>query len=431
MNNLLHFAAENLLNSLPLGVALTALAWVANRLLQRSGAVFRFSVWLAAMFGIVLIPLVLALRGQGAIASTPQSTGALILPDSAAGWLLLAWVLGASLGLAQIAYGLLRLRRIRRACTQVPLNQLDPVLRATLEEVQVVRRVSLCVSSSVRVPAALGYFRPAVVFPAWVLADLKPLEIKGILLHELAHLRRYDDWTNLLQKLVRALFFFHPAVWFIDSRLTLEREMACDDVVLSTDFSPRTYAEALLELAEKSFLQRGVLLAQAAVGQVQQLRSRLAEILSWNKSQKARDRSPISRVVILSFFSLVLVYGLAHPPSLVKFSVQPSIQAGATSAESNKLQESSWGSDGGDNPRPSPYRVRFSEATASRRRSGRNLQPAVVFASANPVLPRLPFVVAVYSREISADGSVAWKVAVFEFTPHVRPTPNGEPPRKI
>ena len=64
--------------------------------------------------------------------------------------------------------------------------------------------------------------------------ELSTLELNAILLHELAHLRRRDDWTNLIQKIVGALLFFHPAVWWIEKKLALEREMACDDLVLAT-----------------------------------------------------------------------------------------------------------------------------------------------------------------------------------------------------
>ena len=68
----------------------------------------------------------------------------------------------------------------------------------------------MCISEDVTVPAAIGFFRPAIVFPAGLLSQLSPDEIKVILLHELAHLRRWDDWTNLGQKIVKAVFFFHP-----------------------------------------------------------------------------------------------------------------------------------------------------------------------------------------------------------------------------
>ena len=95
--------------------------------------------------------------------------------------------------------------------------------------------------------------KPVVVVPGWVMQELSADELNQILLHELAHLRRWDDWTNLAQKVVKALFFFHPAVWWIEKRVSLEREMACDDAVIAETASPRAYAECLTHLAERTF----------------------------------------------------------------------------------------------------------------------------------------------------------------------------------
>ena len=94
--------------------------------------------------------------------------------------------------------------------------------------------------------------------------ELSTAELNSILIHELAHLRRWDDWTNLGQQILKALLFFHPAVWWIESKLALEREMACDDAVLAKTANPRGYAQCLISVAEKSFARRGLALAQAA-----------------------------------------------------------------------------------------------------------------------------------------------------------------------
>ncbi len=113
--------------------------------------------------------------------------------------------------------------------------------------------------------------------------ELSPDELNQILLHELAHLRRWDDWTNLAQKIVKALFFFHPAVWWIEKQVSLEREMACDDAVLAETASPRAYAECLAHLAEKTLIQRSLALAQAALGKIRQTSLRVAQILDANR----------------------------------------------------------------------------------------------------------------------------------------------------
>jgi hypothetical protein len=167
------------------------------------------------------------------------------------------------------------------------------------------------------VPAAIGFFKPAVVIPTWSLEELSPAELNAVLLHELAHLQRWDDWTNLAQKLLRAVFFFHPAVWFVESKLSLEREMACDDVVLAATSSPRAYAECLVSLAEKSFVHRGLALAQAAVSRMRQTTLRVSQILDGNRPGTTGVWKPA--VGLLAAFSVVTVVSVSQAPELVAF----------------------------------------------------------------------------------------------------------------
>jgi hypothetical protein len=114
----------------------------------------------------------------------------------------------ASILLARLSVSLLHIAKLRRSSTVVDPSTLDPTLRTVCMETS--RRVELRASEKVRVPAALGFFRPAVIVPRWTLEELPAEELRVILLHELAHLHRWDDWTNLAQKIVKALFFFHP-----------------------------------------------------------------------------------------------------------------------------------------------------------------------------------------------------------------------------
>ncbi len=161
-----------------------------------------------------------------------------------------------------------------------------------MEEFDSPRAVTLCVSDQLRVPTAIGFIKPLVVIPAWTMRELSPAELNTILLHELAHLRRWDDWTNLVQKILGALLFFHPAVWWIEKKLALEREMACDDMVLAKTASPRAYAECLVSLAEKSFLRRGLALAQAAVDRMRHVSLRVTQILDEKRPGATRVWRP-------------------------------------------------------------------------------------------------------------------------------------------
>jgi hypothetical protein len=191
--------------------------------------------------------------------------------------------------------------------------------------------VKLCISSDVSVPAAIGFLRPAIVFPASLLPQLSPDEIKVILLHELAHLDRWDDWTNLAQKIVKAVFFFHPAVWWIENRLTLEREMACDDMVLAQTASPKAYASSLISFAEKLRNARTVALAQALVSRMRHMSLRVTQILDAKRPSQTGLWKP---VLAVSAGMLAVVFGAApYAPRFVAFQNQPK-QIQATCRES-------------------------------------------------------------------------------------------------
>jgi len=209
------------------------------------------------------------------------------LPVSWALYIFAAWALVAAVGLLRIGVGFWHLYRLRKGCVPVDVATLDPLLQKTLAEIDASRTVTLCVSDDLRVPTAIGFTKPLVVVPSWTLQELSTGELNAILLHELAHLRRWDDWTNLIQKIVGALLLFHPAVWWIEKKLALEREMACDDLVLAEtqNTSPQAYAECLVSLAEKSFLRRGVALAQAAVDRLRNVSLRVTQILDVNRSR--------------------------------------------------------------------------------------------------------------------------------------------------
>ena len=91
------------------------------------------------------------------------------------------------------------------------------------------RPVQLLESCLADVPMVLGHFRPVILIPVGVLAGLPAGQIEAILLHELAHIRRFDYLVNVLQRLVEGLLFYHPAVWWISRVIRAERENCCDD----------------------------------------------------------------------------------------------------------------------------------------------------------------------------------------------------------
>lgn len=304
-------AGERLINCVVEGTLVAVFISLLFRLKIFRDSATRFAIWLVALLAILVLPFI------GASASSQLSSAASALhvdvPADLVGYGLAAWALISLFGMIRISAGLLRLRGLRRRATELDLSQLPLEAQSALEGCKSQRNVRICVSNEINAPTAVGFIRPAVLMPEWVLSELSGKKLCSVLLHEIGHLRRWDDWTNLLQKVLRAIFFFHPAVWWIDSRLCLEREMACDDMVLAVTNDAQAYAECLVSLAEKSMLRRGVALAVAAVGRVRQMTLRLGRILD----QNSRGRVSGVAVASLGIFGVLAIAASAHLPMLV------------------------------------------------------------------------------------------------------------------
>jgi len=321
LQTLAQILTERMLNSAAEGVIVGGAAWCLLRL-TRQNANARFAIWFAALLAIVALPFYRSSREARSLVPGPsQLHGGVVLSSSWAVCLFAAWALVASLLLLRLCMGVWRLHQLRSDCAEVRFADLAPEVAEIFQEFSKHHRVQLFTSNDVTVPSAIGFLRPAIIFPSWLLPRLSTEEIRVILPHELAHLRRRDPWTNLFQKTAKALFFFHPAVWWIDNRLTLEREMACDDVVLAQAASPRAYAQFLISFAEKLQNARSIALAQALLNRMHHLSLRVAQVLDAKRPVSTGFWKPALR---LSAGLLALVIGTApYVPQLVSIENHP------------------------------------------------------------------------------------------------------------
>jgi beta-lactamase regulating signal transducer with metallopeptidase domain len=317
LQSIAQFSALRIVESLAEGTVIGIFAAVLLWLARRQNAATKYAIGFSALAAIALLPAIrlASFRDAG---PASELRAAVTVPDSWAIYLFAAWAMIAAWFLIGVGRSFWRLRVLRESCTPVDLPSLDPLLQDTLLSSQTKRNIVVCTSEEVRVPTALGLMKPAIVIPQWAMEELSADELKQILLHELAHLQRWDDWTNLAQQLVKAVFFFHPAVWWIENKTALEREIACDDAVLEATGSPRAYAECLAHLAERSFLQRGLALAQAAVGRLRQTTSRVAQILDGNRP-KGSTRAWKLAVSSVAGFAVACAVSVSRAPRLIAF----------------------------------------------------------------------------------------------------------------
>jgi beta-lactamase regulating signal transducer with metallopeptidase domain len=261
----MHAIARSLLHFLWQGALIACIFASLIRVVTKSSAQLRYTLGCAALalmaiapvttFAIILhdetphptllasTPLVIAAAPIDAIAAP---TSARISTPLLA--MVAAWTLGTSICMVWLTGGWLQMRCLRRLHA-MPLPARTEALIAQLTSSMHVRAaVRLVDSVLVRVPMTIGWISPVILLPASILAGLSTPQLKAIIAHELAHVRRWDYFINLLQRVVESILFYHPAVWWVSSRIRQEREYCCDDVAAAMCGDCVVYAQALAEL---------------------------------------------------------------------------------------------------------------------------------------------------------------------------------------
>ena len=184
----------------------------------------------------------------------------------------LVWAGGVCLLSFRLAFGWIMMLRVRRSGLSAVPTHVEAMCEALCKAVPVRRVVRVFESTIVQVPAVVGWLRPLVLVPANFLTGLSDAELRAILSHELAHLRRHDYLINLGQIVIENLLFYHPVVWWLSSRIRHERENCCDDIAADVCGSKVLIARALTTLAELNARTSTMLPAATGGSLVQRIR---------------------------------------------------------------------------------------------------------------------------------------------------------------
>src|ERR1700733_9938653 len=322
--------AQVLISSIWQGLLLTALAWAALRLAPGLRASTRFTLWLIIFLAVALLPCFALGRAwfgvdSSAVTTLPQSGVALHLNIVWAFVLEAVWGLPSLLSLARLFSSALQMRAVLRS--SVPVADLPEEIQSALVR-NGKRSVAVRLSEAVDAPSVIGFFRPAIVIPHSLWSELPPADLRQIILHEMAHLDRGDDWTNLLQKLLRALCPLNPALFWAERHLCREREQACDDAVLDAAGNARAYATCLTNLAENRLVKRVTSLAPGFWQRHSELSGRVENIL-----HRRRHLGPwLSRGLVTAGLaaSLTGVVMLERCPGIITFASNDSVAAAVT-----------------------------------------------------------------------------------------------------
>jgi beta-lactamase regulating signal transducer with metallopeptidase domain len=322
-STLLAIALEIGVDVLVKGSLVLVVAFAAAFLLRRRSAATRDVVWRLAFATLLGLPVMAALlpewrigalqvhisptpiagdvipRGELDVVPIPTAMPPAALQPSVvtsafsaakvARILLTIWAAGTLVFLLRVLIDLYRVRGIvRRAdMTDRRVARLRWSASTIAARLGIRRPVALAVSDDVRMPSSVGVWQPLVLVPG----DAKDWDAdcgRSVLIHELAHVARWDYLQHLLVETVRALYWPNPLVWLAAGRQTMERERACDDHTLRLGVRSTTYVTTLLEMALSQVAPSGAL----AMARQSQLAERI-----WNIMSNETDRSPLSRRV--------------------------------------------------------------------------------------------------------------------------------------
>src|SRR2546426_8556082 len=183
------------------------------------------------------------------------------------------------------------------------------------------RSVQLRISPDITTPVAAGPYRSSILIPARMMNELNEDELKQIGLHESAHFARRDDCALIFQRILEALFVFHPVVRWITRRIDLEREIACDDFVIGVTGNPRPYAACLTRVVELAGGVSSSHLAASAAESPSHLETRVEMLLDNVRKTSTHLLKPRLAAAVATILMMTGV--AAKAPSLVLFAKPP------------------------------------------------------------------------------------------------------------
>jgi beta-lactamase regulating signal transducer with metallopeptidase domain len=165
-------------------------------------------------------------------------------------YLTAAWLLGVACLSLRLITSFVAVRRLATRHTSPLPGDVLETAQQLARVMGVGRAIRFLESAVITTPTVIGHLAPIVLLPASAITGLTPEQLRAVLAHELAHIRRHDYLINLAQCLIETLLFYHPAAWVASNRIRLERELCCDDAALANGAESGVYAKALLLIAE-------------------------------------------------------------------------------------------------------------------------------------------------------------------------------------
>jgi bla regulator protein blaR1 len=215
------------------------------------------------------------------------------------------WILGVAIFMLRLLGGVSYIYYLKSRMNFPPDEYWTDMLQRLASRSGISKSIELVESAIVRTPMVIGHFKPMILFPMGVINRLAPAEVEAILAHEIAHVMRHDFLFNIFQSVVEALFYFHPAVWWLSSQIRNERESACDEMAIELINSKLNYAKALVTIQEMAYYPLSPALAFAGQRK-NQFVMRMQRILNQPYKTNVMEKIIATLLIVVTLFGLTI-----------------------------------------------------------------------------------------------------------------------------
>jgi beta-lactamase regulating signal transducer with metallopeptidase domain len=216
------------------------------------------------------------------------------------------WLVGVVFYLIRITGGLTYIGKLRSSAVPVE-HHIQVQAKRISDKYGIKDKFEVAISALIEVPMVIGHLRPLILFPAGILSSLTIEEIRGILAHELAHIRRNDYLINIIQSVVEAIYFFNPFMWWMSRMIREERECACDELAVACMDERRTYAEALIRIGELNYGHKPAISLGMAGNKKKGLIKRIERVMKRKTNSKSTNWIPAIILVVTLIIPAILI----------------------------------------------------------------------------------------------------------------------------
>src|SRR5678815_2722417 len=211
------------------------------------------------------------------------------------------WITGAVIVLLRLAVGTWKVGRLAKNGDRVDDGEWLSLTQRLANRLGITRRLTLLRGDRLAVPVTWGVVYPAVLLPPDSI-EWPEERRRFVLVHEMAHVKRFDALTQLIAQLTIAIFWFDPLIWLAAHRMRVEREHACDDYVIRDGTKPSLYAGELLEMVQSIGLPRHERAAPAfaalAMARRSEFEGRMLSILDARQDRRTLGRKTAAAATV-------------------------------------------------------------------------------------------------------------------------------------